>query len=71
MFTVNFKKKNFLNFFLKLIVAITIFYFVLKKIDINEVLEIFRLPLEIIFLTALNVIAFLAKLVLLMMSFFA
>ena len=59
MFTVNFKKKNFLNFFLKLIVAITIFYFVLKKIDINEVLEIFRLPLEIILIcTIISLILF-------------
>ena len=59
MFIVNFKKKNFLNFFLKLIVAITIFYFVLKKIDINEVLEIFSLPLEIILVcTIISLILF-------------
>ena len=59
MFIVNFKKKNFLNFFLKLIVAITIFYFVLKKIDINQVLEIFSLSLEIILVcTIISLILF-------------
>lgn len=48
MFTVNFKKKNIYDLIPKLIIALIIFYFVFRKIDLNEVLKLLNLSKEII-----------------------
>ena len=53
MFTVNFKEKNIYNFILKLSIAVIIFYFVLRKIDLNEVIKLFNLSKEIILINIL------------------